>query len=56
MLHRNFLLILSSFCFTFCGHHLSPRIAIVVSLGGAMVLIKDTYLVLGMGGGGVRVT
>ena len=34
MLHVNFLLILSSCCFAFCGHHLSPinRIAIVFSL------------------------
>ena len=32
VLHRNCLLILSPFCFTVCGHHLSPRIAIVFSL------------------------
>ena len=33
MLHtRNFLLILSPCCFAVCGHHLSPRIAIVFSL------------------------
>ena len=32
MLHRNVLLILSPSCFAVCGHHLSPRIAIVFSL------------------------
>ena len=30
--HRNCLLILSPSCFAVCGHHLSPRIAIVFSL------------------------
>ena len=32
MLHRNFLLILSPSWFAVCGHHPSPRIAIVFSL------------------------
>ena len=32
ILHRNCLLILSSSCFAVCGHHLSPKIAIVLSL------------------------
>ena len=32
MLHTNFLLILSPCCLAVCGHHLSPRIAIVFSL------------------------
>ena len=32
MLHINILLILSTSCFAVCGHHLSPRIAIVLSL------------------------
>ena len=31
-LHRNCLLIQSPSCFAVCGHHLSPRIAIVFSL------------------------
>ena len=32
ILHRNCLLILSPSCFAVCGHHLSPRTAIVFSL------------------------
>ena len=32
ILHRNCLLILSPSCFAVCGHHLSPRIAIVFSV------------------------
>ena len=32
ILHRNCLLFLSPFCFAVCGHHISPRIAIVFSL------------------------
>ena len=32
ILHRNFLPILSPSCFAVCGHHLSPRTAIVFSL------------------------
>ena len=32
ILHRKFLLILLYYCFAVCGHHLSPRIAIVFSL------------------------
>ena len=32
VLHRKGLLILSPSCFAVCGHHLSPRIAIVFSL------------------------
>ena len=32
ILHRNCLLILSPSCFAVCGHHLSPKIALVFSL------------------------
>ena len=55
-LHRNLLLILSPSCFTVCGHHLSPRIAIVFSLlsrapnfsmphSSIVLVFSKTYLV-----------
>ena len=44
ILHGNCLLILSPSCFAVCGHHLSPRIAIVFSLLSSLPLFHVTHV------------